>query len=172
MMKQILVTLLLCISLTPAFGENSGHSTTHKVLNIINTALDATETIRNEISKDDSAQPETRPQGPEEKEKGFLGKTADIIKNLGDEERSLILDIIGIKESWDQLKQNCSEIKETTITTLNLLVWIAVGVAIVTCLVPILLLVIALYLRQINRKLGNAAPADDKLAPVGKQQVQ
>lgn len=171
-MKQILVTLLLCISLTPALGETSGHSTTRKVLNIINTTLDATEAIRSELSKDAPANQASQPPCPDGKEKGLLGKTADIIKNLGDEERSLILDIIGVKESWQELKQNCTEIKETTITTLNLLVWIAIGVAIVTCLVPILLFVIVLYLRQINRKLGNAAPADDKLAPVGKQQVQ
>ncbi len=156
-MKQILVTLLLCISLTPAFGENStGHSTTHKVLNIINTTLDATEAIRSELSKDAPAHQEAQSPCPDGKEKGFLGKTADIIKNLGDEERSLILDIIGVKESWQELKQNCTEIKETTITTLNLLVWIGIGVAIVTCLVPILLFVIVLYLRQINRKLGTS----------------
>lgn len=151
-MKQILLTLLLCISLTPAFGETSGHSTTRKVLNIINTTLDATEAIRDEISKPSPTQPQPQDAG---EEKGFFGKTVNAIKNLGDEERSLILDIIGVKESWNELKQNCTEIKETTVNTLNLLIWIAVGVAIVTCLVPILLFVIVLYLRQINRKLGN-----------------
>ncbi len=66
---------------------------------------------------------------------------------------------VEIAKSWDGLKDSCSAIKETTVRTLNILVWIAAGVAVMTCLVPLLLIVIMVHLRKISRKLDSLSGA-------------
>ncbi len=142
-MKKILLTLLLCITLAPLHAdETAGQSTASKITGYFKTAAQ-------------QAAAASQTETPKE-EQGIVGKTIDAISTIKEKGQAILPDMTGLQESWNGLKENCTEIKDTTVKTLNLLMFLTVGVAIFTSLVPILLFVIVIYLRKIDRKLGNA----------------
>lgn len=152
-MKSILAALFLCISLVPALGvEIAELSTAQTVTDVIKAAARIAGTADNgKQTGSGDGKAESPAEIPGE-EKGVLDATMEAIGNN-------LPRAVEIAKSWDGLKDNCSAIKETTVRTLNILVWIAAGVAIMACLVPVLLIVIMVHLRKISRKLDALSEA-------------
>lgn len=98
---------------------------------------------------------ETAPQeGEQENGKGLWKETLEDLLTSNDKGQSILPRIWSLIESWDEVKKICSGIKETAEDTLSLLWWIAVGVALFTSLVPVLLVAIVVYLYNLNKKLN------------------
>ena len=142
-MKKLLISLLLCIAAIPALAdEHAGQSTAGRLTAYLK-----------EVTDHAAATPQTETL---KEEQVSIGKALDALTAIGDKGQGILPNMTGLKESWTGLKENCTEIKETTVETLHLLKCLTVGLAVFTCLVPILLIVIVLYLRKIDRKLSNS----------------
>lgn len=146
-MREIIVAFLLCLVLSPVYAENNvEESAVQKATRYLKAAAPLAKEVAKDVSAKESP-PETKSndnqQGPD---KGFWEKTKIISQGI-------VPDIDILKETWSGLKETCTSIKDTGEKTLCYLIWIAISAAVLTSIVPILLLIIIVYLHKINKKL-------------------
>lgn len=146
-MRQIIVAFLFCLALSSVYAvDNANESAVQKATRYLKATAPLAKEVVKDVSAKDSS-PETMSEDSHQGTgKGFLEKISQSFDPK--------IDIL--KGTWSGLKETCTSIKDTGEKTLCYLIWIAIGVAVFTSIVPILLLIIVVYLHKINRKLNTS----------------